>query len=428
MNLFDLFSPFNGGARPASTVDQVMRDAKQPKAPFMLGGPEMPTQDVGQVGPSAAPPRPQLPALLPPPRPSQPAPPPGEEGLGEDVTQQVLGPLLNQQPSPGGAPVSTGEAGQAGGMPRADLPGQSEYRAFKQRKRQTLMQIAEMMSQKGSPAMRVQGVQLMFEVQKDYEEELAAEQKKADAEIERQKMVQAIEQAPADETDKARARAVLAMPDVKAKDVQEALRFNDSGAKERSERKAQFMKWGGEVQTASRDLGTLEVNAERAMKIIDEGWYTTGTPGYISSFVPGSAHNQLKAALDPIASLTGYGYLQEMRQNSPTGGAVGNVTEQETKWLMGIQGSLDPVNNDPKALKENIRTIVEGKKLVVEMRKLVPALEAGDPKAWDKYAELTTKLARNGATIKNTIPPDMRDVPPESGDFEAKYGGGSANR
>lgn len=414
------------------TVDQVMRDAKAPRLPSPTFGHSeafMPSENIGEVG-ERPPVPPQLPlsphltgaaddvmfaepspqALrLPPPAP--PSPPNAREEFGpqQPLDGEVLPP---GQPSPGGGlPVQpTGAAAPTtAATPRAAAAQPSALDEVRAQKRRMLMQMAGALLSAGSPAKRMQGVQFMFEIQKDAEQEAQ----------EKQKLIE-IDASTADDADKERAKTLVELG-ARPQDVAEALQFNNQGATQRKERREQFTKWGAQLQQTERDLGTIEVNAERAIKILDEGVGTTGTTGYLASYIPGSAHNKLIAALDPLKTLTGYGYLQEMREQSKTGGAVGNVTENETRWLMGIQGSLDPVNNDPDTLKENIRTIVRGKAIVAEMRKLAPALDAGDPAAWDKYGKLTRELGRNGATVQSRMKPDKREVPPVNESFESKY-------
>jgi hypothetical protein len=48
--------------------------------------------------------------------------------------------------------------------------------------------------------------------------------------------------------------------------------------------------------------------------------------------------------------------LSEMRQNSPTGGALGNVSDTELRLLSSTLGSLDPRQGGP-SLRENIALI-----------------------------------------------------------------------
>jgi hypothetical protein len=453
-NLLDLLMRPGGG-----TVDQVMRDAKGPRLPgpslHTLPLAEMlPAENIGEVGDRPpVPPQKEfmrplsgafdetafadaMPRLPPPTFANR---PPAPQESGPPLEGEVIPPGAPpaQPASGGGLPVqSPGGQPPASAMPRATAtdplaamrtPEAVAAREQRQQEARIMLGMAGMMAGSKSPAQRVQAVQLMFEARKLQNQDVEEAAKLRTTYDQRQLLEADIEAAPASDEQKAQARALLRF-DPKASDVREALGITDAASKQRQERREQFTKWGAAVSQTERDLGTLEVNANRALKILDEGTLTTGLGGWASSFVPGSAHNKLVAALDPLRALTGYGYLQEMREASKTGGAVGNVTENETRWLMGIQGSLDPVNNDPDTLKENIKTIVRGKAIVAEMRKLAPALDAGDPAAWDKYAKLTRELGQNGATIKERIKADTRDVPSTESDyerttgFEQKYG------
>lgn len=442
MDIFDLLRPPMG-----ATADQVMRQAKAHPAGSinMLGGDDLVNEDLGQIGGNTAPmdlevfadkarAAPELP--FPMSMDFGAAPPPVQDGAGvgvmpqgQDIPQPPAQPPVPQQPaspSGGGLPVppaSSTAAASPVAAPPAQAPQPNALKQFREKQRQLSVAVAQKMMT-GSPAMRVQGLQLLFSVQKDYQDELAEDQKKVDEQNERKRQELTIDASVADDTDKERAKTLVGLG-ARPQDVAEALRFNNQGATDRKDRREQFTKWGATVTQAARDLGTMETQEQIANKIIDESTATTGTGAWFAQLIPGSGANKLNAALDPIRALTGYGYLQEMREQSKTGGAVGNVTENETRWLMGIQGGLDPVLNDAKSLKENVKTIVEGKRIVLEMRKLAPALDAGDPAAWEKYSELTQQLAVNGTTVRQRmkVEDDYRNVEPavQGAAYEKSY-------
>lgn len=91
------------------------------------------------------------------------------------------------------------------------------------------------------------------------------------------------------------------------------------------------------------------------IKKIDEalgqvsGW-TTGYTGGMLNFSGMPAYN-LNADIDTIKSNIGFQELQEMRQNSPTGGAVGNLTEKELGYLQSLQGNLDTAQSADQVAK-----------------------------------------------------------------------------
>lgn len=95
-------------------------------------------------------------------------------------------------------------------------------------------------------------------------------------------------------------------------------------------------------------------NANTAISEIDKalgiiGGNTTGrlnTAGSafgraVFGLAPGSDVRNLQAALSPVRALIGFDALQKMREASPTGGALGQVTERELAFLQAVQGSLD---------------------------------------------------------------------------------------
>lgn len=57
--------------------------------------------------------------------------------------------------------------------------------------------------------------------------------------------------------------------------------------------------------------------------------------------VPGTAAADAARLLDSIRANVGFAQLNQMRQESPTGGALGSVTERELAFLQSVLGSLD---------------------------------------------------------------------------------------
>jgi hypothetical protein len=66
-------------------------------------------------------------------------------------------------------------------------------------------------------------------------------------------------------------------------------------------------------------------------------------------FAPGSVDPTVDfdAAVGQIKALIGFNELNAMRQASPTGGALGNITEKELAYLQSVMGSLDPNQSEP---------------------------------------------------------------------------------
>lgn len=83
---------------------------------------------------------------------------------------------------------------------------------------------------------------------------------------------------------------------------------------------------------------------------------STGVASLVTKYLPGSEYHDLAAALDVLRSNLSFKELAEMRANSPTGGALGNVTVRELELLSSTMANFDQ-NQSPEALRENLRII-----------------------------------------------------------------------
>ncbi len=72
----------------------------------------------------------------------------------------------------------------------------------------------------------------------------------------------------------------------------------------------------------------------------DDDW-TTGLSGAALSNIPGTDAYTLSNRLDTIRANIGFDKLQAMREASPTGGALGQVSEMENRLLQAVYGSLN---------------------------------------------------------------------------------------
>jgi hypothetical protein len=66
----------------------------------------------------------------------------------------------------------------------------------------------------------------------------------------------------------------------------------------------------------------------------------TGGVGSLLASVPGSDAHDVGQLLVGLQANIGFDRLQQMRESSPTGGALGNVTEGELARLSAVYGSL----------------------------------------------------------------------------------------
>lgn len=107
----------------------------------------------------------------------------------------------------------------------------------------------------------------------------------------------------------------------------------------------------GPEAAATRRQGAENVLASVTDAEIMAGTMTTGLIGSVLGNVPGSSAYDLRQAIDTIKANIGFDRLQRMREESKTGGALGQVAVQELEMLQKTIDSLDP-NQSEKALRE----------------------------------------------------------------------------
>lgn len=104
---------------------------------------------------------------------------------------------------------------------------------------------------------------------------------------------------------------------------------------------------------------TKQVNltnqAKTVLNKVDEainkvGGFTAGFGGLLAN-VPGTKARNLQADIDTIKANLGFQQLQAMRDASPTGGALGQVTERELGFLQSTVASLDQLQSPDELRK-----------------------------------------------------------------------------
>jgi hypothetical protein len=84
-------------------------------------------------------------------------------------------------------------------------------------------------------------------------------------------------------------------------------------------------------------------------------WATAGVAG-VFEWVPGSPPKRLAGYLNTIRSNVAFNELQQMRRNSPTGGALGNVSDADMQLLQSTLATLDQLAS-PEDLRRALATI-----------------------------------------------------------------------
>lgn len=90
--------------------------------------------------------------------------------------------------------------------------------------------------------------------------------------------------------------------------------------------------------------------------LFDVSTANTAVSRVLGSKLPGTEARDLRAAINSVQALIGFEELQKMRDASPTGGALGQVSEREISFLQALQGSLD-IGQSTEQLISNLSDI-----------------------------------------------------------------------
>ncbi len=91
---------------------------------------------------------------------------------------------------------------------------------------------------------------------------------------------------------------------------------------------------------------------------------TTGMIGTATQGIPGTASHDISKRLDTLKALTGFEQLNQMRAQSPTGGALGQVSERELGFLQSVIGLLEQSQSEEQ-FRENLKRVEDAFSTVV---------------------------------------------------------------
>jgi len=122
------------------------------------------------------------------------------------------------------------------------------------------------------------------------------------------------------------------------------------------------------------DVVTTDV--DRALDAITKNpGQTTGVGGALLSWIPGSHAYDASKLIDTIKANVGFDRLQQMRQASTTGGALGAVSDFENQLLQATIGNL-AVAQSPDQLKYNLQRVKDIYSAIITR-----GIKPGDPLA-----------------------------------------------
>jgi hypothetical protein len=96
-------------------------------------------------------------------------------------------------------------------------------------------------------------------------------------------------------------------------------------------------------QGQAEQFGSIAVDEiDRALGILENNPGAGGRNAVVAGFDPESQSSSLQRLYTTIGAYTSFDRLQRMREASPTGGALGAVSERELAMLQNAYGALDP--------------------------------------------------------------------------------------
>lgn len=167
-------------------------------------------------------------------------------------------------------------------------------------------------------------------------------------------------------------------------------------------------------------LETMESNTKHVDDLINDAIALTDNfsagIGKNLAFLPVKART-LKGKLDSIRSNIGFDALSTMRQNSPTGGALGAVSDTENKLLQSTIEALDQ-GLSPDQLKKNLESVRQQRKLSLN-------------KLSDTYyrdLDILSKRPITAADATNAQTPAANQAPPSGPEVGKIYPDANGNK
>lgn len=116
----------------------------------------------------------------------------------------------------------------------------------------------------------------------------------------------------------------------------------------------------GDRQTRIKLGTTLRSMNDNIKEIEDGGWPVLGPIGALSRFIPGTAASDFGVNTNQITDAAALQEISEMRQNSPTGGAVGSLTDGERVALGQARTAISTAQSEEAYLKaiKNYRNVM----------------------------------------------------------------------
>lgn len=121
-----------------------------------------------------------------------------------------------------------------------------------------------------------------------------------------------------------------------------------------AEAEAEAAEQRGEARVAQASVVSDDIN--EIFNIMEETILPVAGFGSWATVLPGTPQHDVARLLDGIKANVGFDKLQAMREASPTGGALGQVSENENRLLQSVIGSVEQSQSAPQ-FRRNLRRV-----------------------------------------------------------------------
>jgi hypothetical protein len=169
---------------------------------------------------------------------------------------------------------------------------------------------------------------------------------------------------------------------------------------EEEERKEMERAWN-----MRRYFDTL-IAIDGALRILKNSGNMAAGIGALLAEIPQTQARRLRGFLDTIKANVGFDELYQMRKASPTGGALGSISENELKFLQSARASLDQ-GQDVEQLIENLMHIRKSMRRFIERATDEESTEQA-PAGAAAPAQQNTRPPLPDGAIRMEAPPSAR--------------------
>src|SRR5690606_19270004 len=110
------------------------------------------------------------------------------------------------------------------------------------------------------------------------------------------------------------------------------------------------------LRRAEEQPGTINRVASSLMDRAD--MWTAGFLSSASTWIQGTPTHDFARDLETLKAAIGFNELQQMREASPTGGALGQVSEMEILFLQSAWASLEQ-SQSPEQFRRNMQIVID---------------------------------------------------------------------